>query len=260
MKAIELGSLIKTYETGRRALDGLTMAVPAGSLFGFIGLNGAGKTTTIRILAGLLSADSGSVRLFERDVARRDRWHKGQLGFVLDRPVYFPWMTGREYLGFVGRLYGIEPRELDRRSEELFEFLDLESQADDTIDSYSTGMGKKISLAAAIVHRPRLIVLDEPLEGIDALSAAAIKETLSRITASGSTVLITSHVLDTIEKLCTEIALIHRGKVLLQSTTATIHEQAEALVGDRQFSSLEELFLDLVSDRQKTRHLSFLET
>jgi ABC-2 type transport system ATP-binding protein len=259
VKAIELTTVTKTYETGRRALDGLTMAVPAGSLFGFIGLNGAGKTTTIRILAGLIAPDAGSVRLFDREVAPRDQWYKGEIGFVLDRPVYFPWMTGREYLDFVGRLYGIEARELERRREELLEFLDLEGHADDVIASYSTGMGKKISLAAAIIHRPRLIVLDEPLEGIDALAAAALKETLVRITSFGSTVLITSHVLETIEKLCTEIALIHRGRVLLQSSTATIHREAERLVGDRRFSSLEELFLDLVSDRQRTRRLSFLE-
>ena len=259
VNAIELSNLTKTYESGRRALDGLTMAVPEGSLFGFIGLNGAGKTSTIRILAGLLRPEAGSVRLFDRDVLPRDQWHKSEMGFVLDRPVYFPWMTGREYLDFVGRIHGLQASEGERRTGELLEFLDLEEQADDTIASYSTGMGKKISLAAAIIHRPRLVILDEPLEGIDALTAAAIKETLSRITVVGSTVLITSHVLETIEKLCTEIALIHHGKVLLQSSTATIHQQAEALIGDRRFSSLEELFLGLVSDRQRTRHLSFLE-
>jgi ABC-2 type transport system ATP-binding protein len=168
-------------------------------------------------------------------------------------------MTGREYLEFVGRLYGIGSKELEARTQELLEFLDLQDHADDLIGSYSTGMGKKVSLAAAIIHRPRLLILDEPLEGIDALAAAAIKDTLARMTAIGSTVVITSHVLETIERLCTEVALIHRGRILLQSSTSTIHEQAQALVGDRRFSSLEELFLDLVSDRQRTRHLSFLE-
>lgn len=259
MNAIELAGLSKTYESGRTALDGLTMTVPAGSLFGFIGLNGAGKTSTIRILAGLLRPDGGTVRLFGRDVIPGDQWHKSETGFVLDRPVYFPWMTGREYLDFVGRIHQIPEAELEQRSQELFAFLDLDDHADEVIGSYSTGMGKKISLAGAIIHRPRLIVLDEPLEGIDALAAAAIKETLARITSFGSTVLITSHVLETIEKLCTEIALIHRGTLLLQSSTATIHREAEALVGDRRFSSLEELFLGLVSDRQRTLRLSFLE-
>jgi len=257
--AIEIAELTKTYQTGRRALDGLTMGVPTGSLFGFIGLNGAGKTTTIRILAGLLAPDAGTVRVFGRDLAPGENAYKREVGFVLDRPVYFPWMTGREYLDFVGRLYGIGLTELEARSQELLEFLDLQDHADDLIGSYSTGMGKKISLAAAIIHRPRLLILDEPLEGIDALAAAAIKETLARMTAIGSTVVITSHVLETIERLCTEVALIHRGRILLQSTTSTIHQQAQALVGDRRFSSLEELFLDLVSDRQRTRHLSFLE-
>jgi ABC-2 type transport system ATP-binding protein len=259
VNAIELTDITKTYDSGRRALDGLTMAVPAGSLLGFIGLNGAGKTSTIRMLAGLLRPDAGTIRLFGREVQPGDQWHKSLAGFVLDHPMYFPWMTGREYLSFVGHIHGLSEEELERRSDELVAFFDLEDHADEVISSYSTGMGKKISLAGAIIHRPRLLILDEPLEGIDALAAAAIKETLSRITSFGATVLITSHVLETIEKLCTDIALIHRGRVLLQSTTATIHRQAEVLVGDRRFSSLEELFLDLVSDRQKARRLAFLE-
>jgi ABC-2 type transport system ATP-binding protein len=255
---LELDGLEKTFVNGHRALDRLSLTVSAGAIYGFIGLNGAGKTTTIRIIAGLSEPDGGSVSIFGRRIERRDQWHKGRIGFVLDEPLYFPWMTAREYLHFVGTMYGLAPEESTSRSEELLDFLDLAARAEDTIETYSTGMKKKVSLAAAIIHKPDLVVLDEPLEGIDALSANAIKETLSMMASRGTSVFITSHVLDTIERLCTEIAIVHKGRILLQSTTEEIHERAREIVGDRTFGSLEELFLDLVSDRLKKKHLSYL--
>jgi ABC-2 type transport system ATP-binding protein len=256
--AIELDGLTKVYPTGHRALDGLSLQVPPGTLFGFIGLNGSGKTTTIRAMAGLLGLDAGSIRLFGRDTSAADESWKRDVGFVLDEPLYFPWMTAKRYLRFVGSMYELPGRDVVARTDELIEFFDLHDKANDLIETLSTGMKKKISLAAAIIHGPQCVVLDEPLEGIDALAAASIKETLTLMVAKGATVFITSHVLDTVERLCTEVAIIDRGTILLQGATGDILRNAKGSAADGTAGSLEELLVDLVSDRLRKKHLSFL--
>jgi ABC-2 type transport system ATP-binding protein len=177
---------------------------------------------------------------------------------VLDEPLYFEWMTGPEYLSFVGAMYGLSNTETSRRSGELIDFFNLNEKRDARIGTFSTGMKKKISLAAAVIHRPKLIVLDEPLEGIDAVASSAIKETLTLMASNGTTILITSHVLDTVEKFCTDIGILHKGKVLLQCKTVDIRSRAKSMVSDKTFGSLEELFVDLVSEKQHAKSLSFL--
>ena len=256
---LEFSNVVKTYESGVRALDGMTMSLPAGSIFGFIGLNGAGKTSAIRILAGLTGKDSGGVQLFGKEIGMHDNSYKREVGFVLDEPLYFDWMPANEYLRFVGAMEGIAPDEALKRSGELLEFFDLGDKGDDPIKTYSTGMKKKISLAAAIIHNPKLIVLDEPLEGIDALASSSIKESLALMASKGTTILITSHVLDTVDKFCTELAIIHRGKIVLQCKTEEIRTKARNEIMDSAYASLEELFVDLVSDKVKKRHLSWLQ-
>jgi ABC-2 type transport system ATP-binding protein len=258
VNAVEYNGVVKSYDRGVRALDGLTLAIPEGSIFGFIGLNGAGKTTAIKMIAGFLSPDSGSVRVFGKEISMRENSYKRDIGFVMDEPLYFDWMSGREYLQFAGSMYGVSLAESAKRSGELLDYFDLAEKADEPIKTYSTGMKKKVSLAAAILHRPRLIVLDEPLEGIDALAASTIKESLSLLAERGATILITSHVLDTVEKLCGEVAIIHRGAILLQCKTADIRTSAHRTLADATYSSLEELFVDLVSDKMKKKHLSWL--
>lgn len=258
MNAVEFDRVVKVYDRDVRALDRLTLAVPEGSIFGFIGLNGAGKTTAIRLIAGLLTQDSGSVRVFGKEIGAADNSYKGEIGFVLDEPLFFDWMSGREYLNFAGGMYAIPPADLRERSEELLAFFDLAEKADEPIKTYSTGMKKKISLAAAVIHNPRLIVLDEPLEGIDALAASTIKESLSLLASRGTTILLTSHVLDTVEKLCREVAIIHFGTILLQCGTADIRTRAHGTLADATYSSLEELFVDLVSDKMKKKRLSWI--
>jgi ABC-2 type transport system ATP-binding protein len=258
LNIIECTKLVKEYDRSIRALDGLTLSVPAGSIFGFIGLNGAGKTTTIRILAGQVKQDEGDLRLFGKPITGLGSAMKRDIGFVLDEPLYFEWMKAHEYLSFVGAMYGLPEAETSRRAAELLEFFDLTVKTDANIGSYSTGMKKKISLAAAIIHRPKLIVLDEPLEGIDAVAASAIKETLTLMAANGTTILISSHVLDTVEKFCTDVGIVHKGKVLLQCKTADIRSRAKNILTDKPFGSLEELFVDLVTEKQHTKKLSFL--
>ncbi|MBI5471408.1 MAG: ABC transporter ATP-binding protein [Ignavibacteriae bacterium] len=258
MNILEIDDLRKTYEGGYTALDGLTLSVRKGILFGFLGLNGAGKTTTIRILAGLNSRNSGMIKMFGAEITEHDYDHKQRIGFVLDEPLYFDWMSAGEYLRFVGTMYDLPPTALEHRVPELLEFFDLTEKGDDAIETFSTGMKKKVSLAAAIIHKPELIILDEPLEGIDALAASSIKESLKMMAASGTTIFITSHVLDTVERLCDEIAIVHQGKVLMQCMTAEIRTKVKSELANTTYDSLEDLFVDLVSDRTKKKHLSWL--
>jgi ABC-2 type transport system ATP-binding protein len=258
VSVLQIENLTKTYETGHTALNGLSLEVGEGSIYGFLGLNGAGKTTTIRIVAGLAASDSGTVRLFGREIRPGAADHLQKMGFVLDEPLYFDWMDPAEYLGFVAAMQGIEPGERGRRVEELLEFFDLRQKKGDPIATLSTGMKKKVSLAAAIIHRPRLIILDEPLEGIDALASIAIKETLTLMAARGTSIFITSHVLDTVERLCTDIGILHRGKLVLQGKTDEVRSQTRSRLNDSGFASLEELFVEAVSDSVRRHRLSFL--
>ena len=259
MNIVEFVEVSKVYDNGVRALDGLTMKVPAGSIFGFIGRNGAGKTSSIRIIAGLLPKDSGTLRLFGKEIDMREKDYKREIGFVLDEAMYFDWMSAKEYLNFAGVMYGLTPGVATRRALELLEFFDLPQHDVSPIQTYSTGMKKKVSLAAAVIHNPRLVILDEPLEGVDALAASSIKESLAIMASKGTTILITSHVLDTVEKFCTEVAIIHEGKVLLQCGTDEIRSRAKGALADATYASLEELFVDLVSDKVKQKkHLSWL--
>jgi ABC-2 type transport system ATP-binding protein len=167
-------------------------------------------------------------------------------------------MSPGEYLRFVGLMEGLSGRESAHRTLELLEFFDLETKRRDPISTLSTGMKKKVSLAAAIIHRPRLVVLDEPLEGIDALAASTVKETLSMMAARGATIFITSHVLDTIERFCSEVAVIDRGKVVLQCKTSEIRTRGKGKLSSGSFSSLEELFVELVSTKVRKRSLSYM--
>jgi ABC-2 type transport system ATP-binding protein len=255
---LRIEGLVKVFENGHRAVDGLSLRVRRGSIFGFIGLNGAGKTTTIRIIAGLLSRDEGTIELFGKAFDPTDTSVKAAMGFVLDRALYFEWMEGERYLQFVGEMYGLHPDVAASRASELLGFFDMTDKRNETIGTYSTGTKKKISLAAALIHTPRFIVLDEPLEGIDALAASSIKETLTMAAARGTTILITSHVLDTVERFCTDLAIIHAGKTVLQCRTEEIHARAGGAIAGHGAGSLEDLFLELVSDRTRQKHLTFL--
>ncbi len=252
---LELKGVTKVFGGGEIvALDQISLSVPEGSLFGFVGLNGAGKTTTIRIIAGMTSMSSGEMFLLGKPFRAHERAAKRQFGFVLDEPLYFDWMTAREYLRFAAVMYELTMREAVSRTDDLLDFLDLSARADDPIATYSTGMRKKVSLASAIIHKPKLVILDEPLEGIDALTSSAIKKALRHIARTGSTVLITSHNLDTLERLCDHIGIIHQGKVLLQCTMQELLERARSLPGEGPAGSLEEIFLKLVS-APETVHL-----
>jgi ABC-2 type transport system ATP-binding protein len=258
LNILELENLVKTFDTGHRALDGLTLAVPAGSIFGFIGLNGAGKTTTIRIIAGLISPDTGTVKIAGRPIAGGHRDYLARIGFVLDEPLYFDWMSAREYLVWVGRMYGLPGAESENRTAELLDFFDLPEAESQPIRFFSTGMKKKVSLAAAIIHKPDLIILDEPLEGIDALAANAIKETLTLMASRNATIFVTSHVLDTVERFCSEVAILHEGRLVLHCPTGEIRQRAGTVLNRQNGGSLEELFVELVAGSKRRKQLSYV--
>jgi ABC-2 type transport system ATP-binding protein len=258
MIALDISGLTKTYSSGHRAVDGLSLRVPVGSIFGFVGLNGAGKTTTIRIIAGLCDRDDGTVSVFGEELRGHDEAYKRRIGFVLDQPLYFEWMSASGYLQFVGTMYGLGEQDVGARTSELLDFFDLENKGDEPIASFSTGMKKKVSLAAAIIHKPQLIILDEPLEGIDALASNAIKQSLTLMASKGTTIFITSHVLDTVERLCTDVSIVHRGKTLLTCRTSEIRTLVRGALQEETYQSLEELFVDVVAEKVKTRHLSWL--
>jgi ABC-2 type transport system ATP-binding protein len=254
---ISLDDVVKTFGTGHRAVDDISLRVPSGSIFGFIGLNGAGKTTTIRMISGLEHPDGGSIHLFGKPLDPADPDMRRKVGYVLDEPMYFDWMSAGEYLQFVGAMEGLDGETVEARTGELLQFFDLEAKGDERIESFSTGMKKKVSLAAAVIHTPELVILDEPLEGIDALAQNAIKETLAMMAARGTTIFITSHVLDTVERLCTDIAIIHRGRIVLECRTDEIRSRVKGALPHETYDSLEELFVDTVAGSAAKKQLSF---
>lgn len=261
MNILEIKGLSKTYSRNIRALNELDLSVPTGSIFGFLGPNGAGKTTTINTLAGLVKRDKGEIYLFGNMIREGDYHYKQLVGWVLESPIYFEKLTTREYLEFVAAMYRIPKDEAKKRASELVDFLDLTGKERTWIESLSAGMKKKVSLAAAIIHRPRMLILDEPLEGIDPVSARHIKETLRLMVGKGTTVFLSSHALDTVEKLCDEVAIINKGKVVFQSKTVDIRKKIRGGVGQETSASLEDIFIYVVSgdgeDKQR-RKLSWL--
>ena len=214
---------IRTEQLTRRfgsltAVDSVDLRVNAGQFFGFLGPNGAGKSTTIKMLTGLLAPTSGRMELLGLDFQNNLIGVKRQIGVVPEGMGLFERLTGREYLRFVGRMYGLDRATTEKRTDELLDFMQLADREKSLIVDYSHGMQKKIALAAAVIHRPRILFLDEPFEGVDALAAGALKALLARMTERGATIFLTSHVLEIVERLCSHVAIIHKGKLVAQGS------------------------------------------
>ncbi|MCC6398700.1 MAG: ABC transporter ATP-binding protein [Bacteroidetes bacterium] len=255
---IALTGIVKSYEGGHRALDHLTLSVPRGSICGVVGLNGAGKSTTMRILAGLEEADSGDVEMLGAHAPFRDPGLKRRVGFVLDEPFYFDWLSAREYLEWMGNMHGLGEDVSARRPTELLEVLDLPSDDAKLIRAFSTGMKKKVSIAAAMIHAPELLILDEPLEAVDAVAARSIKDALLSLSAKGATIVLTSHVLDSVERFCTHLCVIHRGRALLECRMEQLRETAAGMMDTGTAETLEDLFVKLVAGDGKPRRLTYV--
>jgi ABC-2 type transport system ATP-binding protein len=235
---IQLAGLCKNYGT-KTAVDHVNLEAYSGEVFGFLGPNGAGKTTTIKMLVGLLQPSAGSVRVAGFDMQTQPLQAKYAVGFVPDTPNLYPKLTARELLRFIGDLYSLDPAQVEHRSEELLGLFGLLEASDDPIDSYSHGMQQKASMAAALIHDPKVLVLDEPTVGLDPKSARMIKDILSQLAERGSLVFITTHILEIAEHMCDRIGIINRGHLI---ATGTMDELRLVV---QQQSSLEDIFLSL---------------
>src|SRR3954452_14956582 len=193
------------------AVAGIDLRVARGSFFGFLGPNGAGKSTTIKMLTGLLAPSAGTARVLGRDIASEPNEVKRRIGVVPEDLNLFERLTGAEMLSFTGRMYGLGREDILTRSRELLALMELDAEPRRLVVEYSHGMKKKLALACALIHRPEILFLDEPFEGVDAVASRTLKDLLSRLTARGLTVFLTSHVLEIVERLCTDIAIISGG-------------------------------------------------
>ena len=222
------------------AVDGIDLVVPRGSFYGFLGQNGAGKSTTIKCLTGLLRPSAGSFRILGLDPAVDPVAIQRRIGVVPEDLALFERLTAAETLAFVGQIHGLARDVLDARARELLSFLDLAGAAGELVADYSHGMRKKLALAAALLAAPRLLFLDEPFEGIDAVGARKIRQVLADFVAGGGTVFLTSHVLEIVERLCDHVGVLHRGHLVAQGPLALLREAAGGS------HTLEEAFLSLV--------------
>jgi len=238
---IKITSLVKKYGDFT-AVDGVDLEVPRGELFGFLGPNGAGKTTTLRIIAGIMRPTSGIVEIGGVNIAVDPIAAKMKLGFIPDRPFIYEKLTGGEFLKFVAGLYDQEGAQVEHRARELLALFDLEEWRDELVESYSHGMRQKLIISSAFVHRPEVIVVDEPMVGLDPKAARILKDLFREYTHRGHTIMMSTHTLEVAESLCQRIGIIQGGKIRALGTMAELRKTATGGGG------LEDIFLKLTGE------------
>ena len=252
---------IETFDLVRRfgdfaAVDGVSLSVARGSFFGFLGPNGAGKSTTIKMLTGLLAPTAGRIRVLGRDLGTDSLEVKRRIGVVPEDLNLFERLTGAEMLAFTGRMYGLGRAEIAERARELLALMELDAEPRKLVVEYSHGMKKKLSLACALIHRPEILFLDEPFEGVDAIASRTLKDLLSKLTARGLTVFLTSHVLEIVERLCTDIAIIRAGRLVASGPLDELRRGIAVDGGDGQAPvaslSLEDYFIRVIGGTHTT--------
>ena len=236
------------------AVDNINLQVREGEFFGFLGPNGAGKSTTIRMLCGLLRPTAGRIRIAGYDLEKDPLEVKRHIGVLPEEINLYERLTGGEFLVFAARMHGLPLQEARRRSAELLDLVELTEAKDRLVVDYSMGMKKKTSFAAALIHHPRVMFLDEPFGGIDPVSVRAIRNVLRQLTQQGTTIFFTTHVMEVVERLCTRVAIINRGKIVAEGGMAELRAKVEAGAD----SSLEDIFLKLVEARVDEETLSWL--
>jgi ABC-2 type transport system ATP-binding protein len=239
---------LKKFYGSVAAVNGVDLEVPRGSFFGFLGPNGAGKSTTIRILTGLIPADSGYIEILGMRPAEADLEIKRRIGLVPDESLLFDRLTGAEFLEFVGRMYGLARPVAIERARDLLDLLELANDRK-LIGEYSKGMRKRVAMAAALIHHPELFLMDEPFEGVDAVGARLMKDILLDQVHRGATVFLTSHVLEVVERLCDRIAIINHGTIVTSGTLAELRAGGE---------SLEDAFVRVVGAERELERLDWL--
>lgn len=257
--AIEAINLVRQFDK-KLAVNNVSFRVDQGEFFGFLGPNGAGKSTTIKMLVGLLRPTEGSAKICGIDMWQQPKRAKQLIGVLPEGMNLYDRLTGREFVRFAGAMYGLSKPQAEERCEELLELLDLSKDGDKMVIDYSQGMRKKTALASAIIHAPRVLFLDEPFEGVDAISGSAIRDILQQLRNSGTTIFFSSHILEVVERLCTKLAVISQGQIVAQGTVEELRQLARV----QDDSSLEEIFLRTVGatdsddEEPKARGLSWL--
>lgn len=240
LPALSIRGLAKAY-AGHVAVDGLDLEVPAGQIYALLGPNGAGKTTTLRIVAGLARADAGSIRLFGTDVEADPITAKQMLAWLPDEPLLYDKLTPAEYLAFIAGLWRVPASVAEPRAAALLARLGLWDRRDVRCEGFSRGMKQKVALAGALIHEPRLLILDEPLTGLDAAAARLVKDMLQERVAAGGTVILTTHILEVAERIASRIGIIRSGKLVAEGS------MAELAAGRAEGTTLEDLFLELAA-------------
>lgn len=234
---LQINGLCKTYKGGKKAVDNLTLNVAQGDIYGFIGHNGAGKTTTLRACAGILDFDSGEIIVNGKSIVKDPVACKKELAFIPDNPDLYDYLTGIQYLNFVCNIYGIGQADRKKRIEDYASALEIYSNLGDLISSYSHGMKQKLAFVGALVHKPKLMILDEPFVGLDPKASHTVKQIMRDMCNEGAAILFSTHVLETAERLCNNIAIIKGGRLVANGTTAKVRGDA----------SLEDVFLELIN-------------
>ena len=245
------------------AVDDVTFSVAPGQFFGFLGPNGAGKSTTIKMLTGLLEPSAGSIEILGQPFSATALDVKRQIGVVPEGMALLGRLTAPEYLRFVGRMYGLDRETTNRRTEELLEFMHLADESRKLVTDFSHGMQKKLALAAAVIHGPRVLFLDEPFEGVDAIAAGMLKAMLQGMIQRGATIFLTTHVLEIVERLCSHVAIISKGRLVANGSLEALRAGVASSVPgteDGQRLTLEEIFLSIVGagDMEPAQELSWL--
>lgn len=251
--AVETVDLVRRFGDFT-AVDRIDLHIKRGQFFGFLGPNGAGKSTTIKMLTGLLAPTSGRIRVLGRDIEAEPLEVKRRIGVVPEDLNLFERLTGAEMLTFTGRMYGLPPSDIAERARELLALMELDAEPKKLVVEYSHGMKKKLALACALIHRPEILFLDEPFEGVDAIASRTLKDLLSRLTARGLTVFLTSHVLEIVERLCTDIAIISGGRLIATGPLDELRRgiSLEGESGDARSLSLEDYFIRVVGGARTT--------
>ena len=245
--ALAITGLVKNFG-GKVAVDHLDLQIPCGEFHALLGPNGAGKTTTLRIVAGLLKADAGSASILGYDIATHPTEAKRLLAFLPDDPLLYGKLKPLEYLEFVAGLWSVDGNIAAARAEELLRWLDLWNNTGEIIEGFSRGMRQKLALAGALIHDPQVMILDEPLTGLDAAAARQVKDLLLARVKQGNTIVLTTHILEMAERLAERISIIQKGKIIAQGTLDELRERAATKVAPGQSATLEDVFLELTAE------------
>ena len=240
------------------AVDRLNLRVGTGEFFGFLGPNGAGKSTTIKMLVGLLRPTAGTVHVGGIDVWKDPIRARAIMGVLPEYLNLYERLSGREFVLFAGHMYGVPDNEVRKRTDELLNVFGLANDADKLVVDYSVGMRKKVALAAAIIHRPEVLFLDEPFEGVDPVSSRVVRDILRELTQRGTTIFFSSHIMEVVERLCTRVGIINQGVLVAEGTLQELRERAQGTTGNKD-ATLEDIFLNVIGVQNESHNLSWLE-